>query len=93
MPDRRARDQFLGAIHQHRSLPLEVLPPMLCLQETRPAGHMTTITFIDGKQVDGEAGADREGLLGSDDDFLVFLSRASDEPSQIAQKIGRSSGR
>ena len=35
---------------------------------------MTTITFIDGKQVDGP---DREGLLGSDD-FLVFLSRASE---------------
>ena len=47
----------------------------LFLQETQSAGHMTTITFIDGKQVDGP---DREGLLGSDDDFLVFLSRASE---------------
>ena len=57
MPDRRARDQFLGAIYQHGSLPLVVQPPKLYLQETRSAGHMTTITFIDGKQVDGDGAA------------------------------------
>ena len=43
---------------------------------------MTTITFIDGKQVDGP---DREGLLGSDD-FLVFLSRASHP--RLPRKLG-----
>ena len=58
----------------------------LLLQETRSPGHMTTITFIDGKQVDETDGeTEREGLLGSND-FLVFLSRAI-EP-RLPGKLG-----
>ena len=52
--------QFLNGVVSHLNLGR---PPQRLLQETSSPRHMTTITFIDGKQVD-ESDGERDGTKG-----------------------------